>query len=58
MDLERVSEIIDSLGVIDVKYNGKSVWIERIIEATNEAEVKNLETGKDYTVDISKLKES
>lgn len=57
MDVKKATEIVESLGVIDVDYKGKSVWIENIIEATNEAEIKDLETGEKCKVSISKLEE-
>lgn len=57
MDVKKATEIVESLGVIDVDYNGKSVWIENILEATNEAEIKDLETGEKYKVNVSKLEE-
>jgi small acid-soluble spore protein H (minor) len=57
MDVKKATEIVESLGVIDVDYKGKSVWIENIFESTNEAEIKDLETGKKYKVSVSKLEE-
>ncbi|GKX65706.1 H-type small acid-soluble spore protein [Inconstantimicrobium mannanitabidum] len=55
MDIKRAREIINSTGMTNVKYNEKSVWLENIIEATNEVEVKDLETGERHLVDVSKL---
>ncbi|CDF59214.1 H-type small acid-soluble spore protein [Thermobrachium celere] len=57
MRLERALEIQDSLGVIDVKYNGHSVWIEEVHKSTKSAVVKDLETNKVFEVPVSKLQE-
>lgn len=55
MDVKKATEIVESLGVIDVDYDGKSVWIEHINAITNEAEIKYLETGERCVVNVSKL---
>lgn len=55
MDMNKAREILHSTGTINVNYNGKSVWLENINEATNEVEVKDLETGQKHMVDVSKL---
>lgn len=57
MNIKKATEIIESLGVIDVDYNGRSVWIESINESTNEVEVKDLQTGERCRVNVSKLQE-
>ncbi|MCX7694476.1 MAG: H-type small acid-soluble spore protein [Caloramator sp.] len=57
MRLERAMEIQDSLGVIDVKYNGHSVWIEEVHKDTKSAVVKDLDTNKVFEVPVSKLEE-
>lgn len=57
MNTKKAMEIIESTGVYDVDYEGRSVWIESIDDATNRAEVKDLETGEKYMVNISNLKE-
>lgn len=57
MDIKKATEIIESLGVIDVDYNGRSVWLESIYESTNEAEVKDIQTGERSRVNVSKLQE-
>jgi H-type small acid-soluble spore protein len=57
MNTKKAMEIIESTGVYDVDYEGRSVWIESIDDATNRAEVKDLETGERYMVNISNLKE-
>ena len=45
MNTKKAMEIIESTGVYDVNYEGRPVWIESIDDATNRAEVKDLETG-------------
>ncbi|MBU5592781.1 H-type small acid-soluble spore protein [Clostridium sp. MSJ-4] len=57
MDIKRATEIVKSLGVIDVNYKGNSVWIENINQKDNEAVVKDLKTNKEFPVDISQLEE-
>lgn len=57
MNTKKAMEIIESTGVYDVDYEGRSVWIENIDDATNRAEVKDLETGEKYMVNISNLKQ-
>ncbi|WP_032120861.1 H-type small acid-soluble spore protein [Clostridium amazonitimonense] len=57
MDIKRATEIVESLGVIDVNYKGNSVWIENINQKDNEAVVKDLKTNKEFPVDISQLEE-
>lgn len=58
MDVKRANEILESLGIVDVTYKGSSVWIENINEASNEAKVKDINTEKVFTVEVSDLKES
>ncbi len=57
MNTKKAMEIIESTGVYDVNYEGRPVWIESIDDATNRAEVKDLETGERYMVNISNLKQ-
>ncbi|GIM29600.1 hypothetical protein CPJCM30710_22660 [Clostridium polyendosporum] len=57
MDVKRANEIVESLGVINVTYKGNSVWIENINEVNNEAKVKDINTEKVFTVEVSDLKE-
>ncbi|MHC1682830.1 MAG: H-type small acid-soluble spore protein [Clostridiaceae bacterium] len=58
MDKEKAFEIMESKGVIDVSYNGSSVWIENVIEETDQANVRDLKTNKRFVVGVSQLKES
>ncbi|MDT8717912.1 H-type small acid-soluble spore protein [Clostridium sp. 19966] len=57
MDKDRACQIFESEGVIDVVYNGSSIWIEEISEGQNCARVKDLSTKKELTVKLSELKE-
>lgn len=57
MNMERASEIIESLGVIGVNYKGDSVWLENINEESNTVRVKNMKTDKELNVDIKDLEE-
>lgn len=52
---ERAVEIINSLGVINVTYNNKSVWIEDIQRENNKVQVKDLKTNEVIEVEISDL---
>lgn len=56
MDFKRAQEIINSQNVIEVFYNGSSVWLENI--QGNFAEVKNLSSNKVYNVPIDDLNEN
>lgn len=58
MDTKKALEIVESKGVINVSYKGSSVWIENINEETHEARVKELNTNRNFVVDISELIES
>jgi small acid-soluble spore protein H (minor) len=57
MDTKKAFEIVESLGVIDVTYNGIPVWIENINEETNEIKVKDLNSDTRFLVDVSELSE-
>lgn len=53
MDNERAKQIVESLGVIEVLYNGSPVWIENIKE--NTAEVSYIDTKNKVEVQVEKL---
>ena len=53
MDNERARQIVESLGVIEVLYNGSPVWIESIKE--NNAEVSYIDTKNKAEVQVEKL---
>lgn len=57
MDIRKIIEIVESKGVINVSYNGKSVWIEDISKESNEVRVKNLKTNEEFMVSVFELKE-
>ncbi len=55
MDPEKAQKIYDSLGVVEVMYNGARVWIENL--DGEDAEVRYLETGDYILVPVSELVE-
>lgn len=57
MDIEKIVEIVESRGVINVTYNGNPVWIESISKESNEVRVKNIKTNEEFMISASKLKE-
>lgn len=57
MNIEKAVEIVESLGVVDVTYNGNPVWIESISRQSNQARVKNLKTEEELMVSVDDLKE-
>ncbi len=42
MEIERVNEILNSKGVIDVEYKGKLVWINEMDRAKMTVEIEGL----------------
>lgn len=57
MELDRAVAIKESLGAINVSYNGNLVWLERINKENNEILVKDLNNDNRFTVNVSELKE-
>lgn len=57
MDIKRASEIIESLGVIEVSYKGDPVWLENINEQSNTVRVKNMKTDQQLNVGARDLEE-
>lgn len=53
MDNKRARQIVESLGVIEVLYNGSPVWIENIKD--NTAEVSYIDTKNKAEVQVEKL---
>lgn len=53
MDNESARRIVESLGIIEVQYNGIPVWIENIKD--NTAEVSYLDSKNKAEVPIEKL---
>jgi len=57
LDKERVKEILESDGVINVTYRNNPVWLESI--GTNKdgvIQVRDLKTDKHITVEVKDLK--
>lgn len=57
MNIDRAVAIKESLGVINVSYNGNLVWLERINKENNEILVKDINNDNRFTVNVSELKE-
>ncbi|HPF20431.1 MAG TPA: H-type small acid-soluble spore protein [Syntrophomonas sp.] len=55
MDIKRANEIFDSLGVIEVFYQGSPVWIEKV--AANRIQVQDLRTKQRFEVSVYNLSE-
>ncbi|KUO64089.1 MAG: hypothetical protein APF84_08245 [Gracilibacter sp. BRH_c7a] len=55
MDIIRARQIVASQKNIDVFYKGSFVWIEKLDEHNETADVKNLETHQKVSVPISML---
>lgn len=55
MDPKKAQQIVESLGVVEVLYNGAPVWIENL--EGKDAEVRYLETGQIIQVPVSELVE-
>jgi small acid-soluble spore protein H (minor) len=55
MNIDRATEIFNSLGVIEVCYQGSPVWIEKINE--NRVQVQNLNTNQHFEVSVYDLSE-
>ena len=57
MDLKRAEDIYNSLGVINVSYKNRNIWIEDIQKESSTAHIKDLKTGELGEVPIAELKE-
>lgn len=58
MNKERVKEILESHGAIEVKYKNNPVWLESIgTDKDGKILVKDLITNRRHNVDIEDLKE-
>lgn len=55
MELKEVIEIVESLGVINVNYKGKPIWIESISNESGQIRVKDLRNGEEFIVKSSEL---
>ena len=56
MDLERARSIVESHGVIEVKYHGAPVWIENINDGCT-VQVSFLDTKERAEVPVEQLEE-
>lgn len=56
MDIERVRQIIESDGVIEVLYQGSPVWIEKVLN-NNQAQVSDIKTSEVNEVPVYMLVE-
>lgn len=57
MELKRAEDIYNSLGVTNVTYKSRNIWIEDIQKESNTAHIKDLKTGELEEVSVSELKE-
>jgi len=57
MELERLLQIFNSKGVIDVTLEGSSVWIEGVNSKENTVNVKDLNTDEIKEVSVLDLRE-
>lgn len=57
MNFKRAEEIVQSLGVINVTYRDKAIWIEDVQKASNTAHIKDLKTSEIKEVSLTELKE-
>ncbi|MGE5583881.1 MAG: H-type small acid-soluble spore protein [Bacillota bacterium] len=57
MDSKRAKQILESHGVIEVKYHDSPVWIEQIKDESS-AEVTDLNTNRRMDVSIDQLEEA
>ncbi|WP_139904505.1 H-type small acid-soluble spore protein [Clostridium thermarum] len=55
MNCQDAKELVESKGYIDVEYNNKSVWIERLNKEEDTALVKEINGDKEYLVLLSEL---
>ena len=57
MELERILQIFNSKGVIDVTLKGNSVWIEGVNSKENSVNIKDLNTNEIKEVSVLDLRE-
>lgn len=59
MKVERANEILNSKGVIDVDYNGKSVWLKSVDQNNETVEVEIMNTpSQSQVVSVDDLHEA
>lgn len=57
MQLDRARELLRSLGIIEVMYDGSEVFLEELDEASQTVLVKNLLTNQQCLIPLSMLEE-
>lgn len=57
MNIGRAEEIVNSKGVIEVRYKSDSVWIESLDELNKTAKVKVLNSKTEFVVPVDELNE-
>ena len=58
LNRERVREILESLGTIEVKYKNNPVWLESISnDKDGRIQVRDLNTNEHFYVEIEDLEE-
>lgn len=57
MNFTRAEEIVQSLGVINVTYKDKVIWIEDVQRSSNTAHIKDLKTSEIKEVPLTELNE-
>lgn len=55
MNYQAAKELVESKGYIDVEYNNKSVWIERLNKEEDTALVKEINGNAELLVPLSEL---
>lgn len=57
MEIERAQDIFESHGVIDVDYNGQSVWIRRVDRENETVEIGIVNSAEGKVVSPEELHE-
>jgi small acid-soluble spore protein H (minor) len=58
LNKQRVKEVLESKGIIEVKYGNDPVWLEGIsTDQDNKIQIRDINTNQRFNVDISELKE-
>ncbi len=57
MDHQRAQEIFDSLGIIEVFYQGSPVWLEKINANHVQVQVQDMRTNQRLEVSVHDLHE-
>lgn len=58
MNKQRAKEILESKGIIEVKYGNDPVWLEGVgTDQDSKIQIRDINTNQRFSVDISELKE-